>query len=34
MCGYDSNADTFVKLGFENNTQAVFGPGNKYDGQC
>ncbi|KAF2036120.1 alpha/beta-hydrolase [Setomelanomma holmii] len=31
---YDPNADTLVKLGVENNTQAVFGVGDEFDGLC
>ena len=31
---YDPNADTLVKLGFENNTQAVYGPGDEFDALC
>jgi carboxylesterase type B len=31
---YDPDADTLVKLGFHNNTQAVYGRGNEYDGLC
>jgi hypothetical protein len=31
---YDPNADTLVKLGFENNTQAVYAPGNEFDSLC
>lgn len=31
---YDPNADTLIKLGYENNTQAVFGPGNEFDALC
>ncbi|KAF9693294.1 hypothetical protein EKO04_008897 [Ascochyta lentis] len=31
---YDPTADTLVKLGFENNTQAVLGRGNEFDGLC
>ncbi len=31
---YDPDSDTLVKLGFENNTEAVYGPGDEYDGLC
>lgn len=31
---YDPDADTLVKLGFENNTQAVYGRGDEFDGLC
>ncbi|KAH5352965.1 hypothetical protein HBI29_158760 [Parastagonospora nodorum] len=31
---YDPETDTLVKLGFENNTQAVLGRGNEFDGLC
>lgn len=31
---YDPDADTLVKLGFENNTRAVFGKGNEFDALC
>lgn len=31
---YDPNANTLVKLGFENNTQAVYGRGDEFDGLC
>lgn len=31
---YDPDAETLVKLGFVNNTQAVYGPGDEFDGLC
>jgi carboxylesterase type B len=31
---YDPDADTLVKLGFENNTQAVYGRGDEFDALC
>jgi len=31
---YDPEADTLVKLGFQNNTQAVFGKGDEFDALC
>lgn len=31
---YSPDEDTLVKLGFENNTKAVFGRGDEYDGLC
>jgi carboxylesterase type B len=31
---YDPEADTLVKLGFANNSQAVFGKGNEFDALC
>lgn len=31
---YDPEAATLVKLGFENNTQAILGRGNEFDGLC
>jgi len=31
---YDPDAETLVKLGLGNNTQAVLGPGDEFDGLC
>jgi carboxylesterase type B len=31
---YDPDANTLVKLGFENNTQAVYGRGDEFDALC
>ncbi|KAJ8116018.1 hypothetical protein OPT61_g2465 [Boeremia exigua] len=31
---YDPDSDTLVKLGFQNNTQAVYGPGDEFDALC
>lgn len=31
---YDPEADTLAKLGFSNNTRAVFGKGNEFDALC
>lgn len=31
---YDPEADTLIKLGFANSTEAVLGPGNEFDALC